>query len=175
MPKYLQLVNFGETQGKDMKRLLLITAVIGCTLFSSCEDNPTDVVPHTIIPVQNKFVKATINGTNYLFDETRVEKQQLTDIEGNPYTDLIVTANRKNDTSTQITFRLEHMRTGAETCYYFLYKVGAVEYDIESDNSFQVNVSHGEEKNIKGSFSGTLHDFEGNAITISNGNFDIHF
>jgi hypothetical protein len=161
---------------KIMKKTLLSLAIIGCALLSSCDDNnPTDAVPYVPVAVQNKFVKASINGVPHTFDQTTVEKQDLTSPEGVPYTDLIVTANKRNDNSSQIKFRLEYMRTGAETCYYFLYQIGAVEYDIEEDNSFHVNVSHGEANKIKGNFSGTLHDFEGNAITISNGNFDIAF
>lgn len=159
-----------------MKRILLLFSVTTCLLFASCDDNnPTDAVPYIPIAVQNKFVTASINGETHMFDQTQVEKEELISSEGVPYTDLIVTANKKNDTSSQIKFRLEYLRTGTETCYYFLYQKDLAEFDIEDDNSFQIDVSHGEPNKIKGTFSGTLHDFEGNAITISNGNFDIAF
>lgn len=157
------------------KRILFAFAVIGLLSVVSCDDNPTDATPYFQPVVQNTFVKASINGVSHTFDETKVEKQELTTPEGVQYTDLIVTANKKNDTSSQIIFRLEYMRTGAETCYYFLYQIDDAEFDIEDGNSFNVDVSHGEANMIKGSFSGTLHDFEGNPITISNGNFDIAF
>lgn len=159
-----------------MKRILLLFSVAVCLLFTSCdENNPTDAVPYIPIAVQNKFVAASINGEAHMFDQTKVEKEDLISSEGVPYTDLIVTANKKNDTSSQIKFRLEYLKTGTETCYYFLYQLGAAEFDIEDGNSFHVNVNQGEANKIKGTFSGTLHDFEGNAITISNGNFDIAF
>jgi hypothetical protein len=159
-----------------MKRILLLFSVTTCLLFASCDDNnPTDAVPYIPIAVQNKFVTASINGETHMFDQTLVEKEELISSEGVPYTDLIVTANKKNDTSSQIKFRLEYLRTGTETCYYFLYQKDAAEFDIEDGNSFHIDVSHGEANKIKGTFSGTLHDFEGNAITISNGNFDIAF
>jgi len=156
-----------------MKKLLLLLSFIGCIMFSSCEDNPTDAF--TPIPVaQNKFLKASVNGTAIMFDETEVVKQLVTE-NGVEYTDLYITAKKKNDTSAQIIFKVEYMMPGTETCYYFLYNEGDREYDIETGNSFNVNVSSAAANHIKGSFSGTLKDFEGNEVTITNGNFDIAF
>jgi hypothetical protein len=86
-----------------MKRILLLFSVITCLLFASCdENNPTDAAPYIPVPVQNKFVTASINGEAHMFDQTTVEKEELVSSEGVPYTDLIVTANKKNDTSSQI-------------------------------------------------------------------------
>jgi hypothetical protein len=156
-----------------MKKLLLLITIIGCTFFSSCEDNPTDAL--TQIPIaQNKFLKANINGTPIVFDETEVVKQLVNEA-GLEYTDLYITANKKDDTSAKIIFKVEYMMTGTETCYYFLYNEGEREYDIETGNSFHVNVSAVSENHLKGSFSGTLKDFEGNEVTITNGDFDIAF
>ena len=156
-----------------MKKYLLLLLLIGSALLSSCEDNPTDA----LIPaqaLQNHLLKANINGTDVFFNQTSVVKQEITE-GGITYTDLIVTANKENDTSKQIIFRMEYMQTGTETCYYFLYKVGDAEHDIETNDSFTTNVTQSTANNIKGTFSGTLEDFEGNPVTISNGNFDISF
>lgn len=156
-----------------MKKSLLLLILVGTALFSSCDDNPTDA----LLPapaIENHLLKANINGTDVFFNQTSVVKQDL--VEGGvPYSDLIVTANKENDTSKQIIFRMEYMKTGTETCYYFLYKVGDAEHDIETDDSFTTNVTQSTANNIRGTFSGTLNDFEGNPVTISNGNFDISF
>lgn len=158
-----------------MKRILLLFTIACFILSCDSENNPTDVNLLTPPPVKvDKFLKANVNGTDIMFDETNVQKQIITEA-GVVYTDLIVTANKRNDTSAKVVFKLEHMRTGLETCYYFLYNVGDIEYDIETGNSFHVNVTNGTENNIKGTFSGTLKDFEGNSITLNNGHFDISF
>lgn len=153
-----------------MKKILLFASLAASIFLTSCENNPTDA----LVPVQNHILKATINGSAVTFDHTNVIKEDVTQ-DGLSYTDLVVKTNRKNDNSKQIIFRLEHMTPGPESCYYFLYKNGDQELDIETNNSFSVNVTQNTSNNIKGDFSGTLSDFEGNTVTITNGKFDISF
>ena len=156
-----------------MKQLLLSLTILGCILLSSCDsnNNPTDVV--IPIPITN-FVKAEINGVNVTFNQTNVVKQEITS-NCVTYTDLIVSANKQNEIFPQIVFKLAYMETGPDTCYYFLYDVDEVEYDIETGNSFDINITQSTANNIKGTYSGTLSDFNGETATLTNGTFDISF
>lgn len=155
-----------------MKRLLLLVMIIGCSLLSACstENNPADM----ILPVRNNYLKAKVNGIPMTFDKSDVVKQNVTE-NGANYTDLIITVSKKGDTSSKVVLRVQYMVTGTETCYYFLYNAGASEHDIENGDSFAVDVTQSTANNIKGTFSGTLADFESNTVSIEGGTFDISF
>ena len=156
-----------------MKNLLFSFILIGSALFYSCSSN--DDKPVIVTPPVQSSLTANVNGTDVVFDAPTVTKEFLTTPEGVPYTDLIVTANKKNDASTKINFRLEHMTSGIETCYYFLYQMSASEFDIENGETFMVDVTENTANKIKGNFSGTLSTFDSNNVTMTNGQFDVTF
>jgi len=163
---------------KTMKHLLPALILSGCLAISSCSSDDDDNNP-IVVPVVTSSLTAKVNGSQVAFDTPTVAKENHTTEEGVPYTDLIVTAVKKNDPSTKIVFRLEHMTTGPESCYYFLYNVGEAEYDIETDitgaDHFSVNITDNTAHNIKGNFSGMLADFEGMTVNITDGAFTIDF
>jgi hypothetical protein len=170
-------LTLGKHKTKTMKHLLLALTFSGCLAISSCNSDDNDN-NNIVIPVVTSSLTATVDGSPVTFDAPTVAKENHTTEEGVPYTDLIVTALKKNDPSTKIIFRLEHMTTGPESCYYFLYQVGEAEHDIENNGTedvFDVNITDNTEHNIKGNFSGTLADFTGNTVTIANGNFNVSF
>jgi hypothetical protein len=153
-----------------MKNILLLFFVMGLTMLSSCENNPVDM----IVPEKNNFLKASINGTEIIFDHADVVKE-VVDEHGNIYTDLVITTHKRSDNSTKIIFRVEYMRTGTETCYYFTYNYDDAEHDIENGDSFAVDITQSTANHIEGNFSGTLSDYQNNTVAIDNGHFDITF
>ncbi len=156
-----------------MKNLLCFLILTGTVLFSSCSsDNKSPNNPVT--PVQSTLT-AKVNGQDVVFDSPTVEKQNLTTEQGVPYTDLIVTANKKNDATAKIVFKLEHLTTGTGSCYYFLYQKDGSDYETGHGNVFNIDITSNTQKNIKGNFSGVLADYQGNTVTTANGIFDINF
>lgn len=155
-----------------MKRLFIFFIAIAATSFSSCtKNNAAESEP--IVPTST--LKALINGTNVDFSNVTVVKQVISN-EGFPYTDLIVTATAKDDSTKTISFNLEYLQLGTETCYYFNYTNGNLDYFSRPENSFIVNITSNTTNNIKGTFSGKLYDSSNTEfVTIPDGSFDIIF
>lgn len=155
-----------------MKRLFIFFIAIAATSFSSCsKNNAAESAP--VVPTS--FLKALINGVNVEFNNVKVVKQVVPN-EGQPYTDLIVTATTKDDNAKSITFNLEYLQLGTETCYYFDYTNGDLDYNSRPENSFVVNITSNTTNNLKGTFIGKLYDASNTEfVTIPNGSFDITF
>lgn len=148
-----------------MRKLFIFFIAITLTSLSSCDNKDNKVVPSSL--------KAVINGVEVSFDTFKVEKEVVPN-DGNPYTDLVVTATKSSDATKRIYFKLGYLETGAETCYYFYYKDGDIYYI--DNNSFSKEITTNTPSNLKGTFTGTLKDADSPAtVSIVNGNFDINY
>jgi len=148
-----------------MRKLFIFFIAITLTSLSSCDNKDNKVA--------NSSLKTVINGVEVSFDTFKVEKEVVPN-DGNPYTDLVVTATKSSDATKRIYFRLGYLETGADTCYYFYYKDGDIYYNTEIDDSFSIDIAANTTTNLKGTFTGTLKDeLSPASISIVNGSFDI--
>lgn len=169
---YIQININPNLKLKKMKHLFIYFIAIAATSFSSCSKNNA-AESDTVVPTS--FLKALINGVEVEFTNVKVVKQVVSD-QGEPYTDLIVTATAKNDSNKTINFNLEYLQLGTETCYYFNYTNGNLDFFSRPENSLVVNITTNTTNNLKGTFIGKLYDASNTEfVTIPNGSFDIIF
>ncbi|PWA07324.1 hypothetical protein DB895_00965 [Flavobacterium psychrotolerans] len=149
---------------------MFITA-IALTSLSSCSKDDSKNNPAQ----PTNFLTAIINGVTLNFDTLKVVKEVVPN-DGDPYTDLIVTATKSDDHSKSIIFNLQHLQVGTETCYYFDYTDGDINYDSAIGNSFEVNITVNTPNKLKGNITGRLSDSSNtNSIVIPSGSFDITY
>ena len=155
-----------------MKKLFIFFITVITLTISSCDSKDDN----TIVP-PIKTLKATIDGNELIFDTFKVDKIEDKDEEGNPYTDLIVTATKTSDASKVIVFNFEYLETGDKTCYFFSYNDGEKVFVYNLENkSFVINISENVVNKIKGTFTGTIPEEDGiSTILISNGSFEINY
>lgn len=155
-----------------MKKLLLLIAVAATALSSGCgsDDNNSEPV---ITPTN--FIRSTVNGVDVNYDVMATTKESYT-IDGVDYTDLIVTASKSNDPSKSITFSSAYLESGTESVFYFELNHDELEYDTGNPHSFVITLSESTANNVKGTFAGTLSNFDNtNSAVVTNGTFDIKF
>lgn len=165
-----------------MKKILSFFVVVTIVAFIACDSNNNPADTEVIA------LRINVNGVPLNFTTVKVESEDVVPTNGNPpYTDLIVTATISNDPTKRVLFRLAKNETGTETCYYFAY-TGDIDPsdpdDIGTDyqyvrrfdrDKFSINILENSANNLKGTFSGKLLNFKSEAITISNGSFDIKY
>ena len=158
-----------------MKKLILFFISTTMLTLSSCnkDDNKETIV---------KTLKATVNGVEVTFDTFKVIKTVIPN-DGEPYTELEITATKSNDPTKIITFNVDYSEAIAAYCPYFAY-IGVktdvdTEYfydiDIAKVNPFVVKITANTTNNLKGTFTGTLNDSTDKSVTITNGIFDITY
>lgn len=152
-----------------MKKIFVLLTLFTFAFLSSCDSNDGDD-SQPAAPL-----KATINGTEVVFDIVKVEK---TDYPDDGYSDIQITATKSSDASKTIILELEYEATGTETCFEFQYIDGDNYYIINprENNSLIVNITENVAKKVKGSFSGTVSQDGGSgSIVVPNGSFDIAY
>lgn len=154
-----------------MKKLFMFITAIALTTLSSCSKDDSKGNPAQ----PSSYLTAIVNGVTLNFDTLKVAKE-VVDNDGDPYTDLIVTATKSDDRSKSIIFNLQHLQLGTETCYYFDFTDGDTNYDSVVGNSFEVNITVNTDNNLKGNITGRLSDSNNtNSIVIPSGSFDITY
>lgn len=152
-----------------MNKIYVIFALIASVTLSSCDSKDNDDAKSI------NFLKATINGTEYVFDTFNVDK---TDYPEDGYSDIQITATKSNDPSKTIILELEYLAIGTETCFEFQYVDGDDYYVINprENNSLSVDVTENVSNKIRGSFIGTVpQDGETGSVVITNGSVDITY
>jgi hypothetical protein len=154
-----------------MKKYLF--PLVAALFFLSCssDEDTVNVVP---MPTPT-FLRATIAGTPYEFDDIVVDTETHTSGEVT-YVDLYVKATLVGDPTKQLQFKLEKDVPGTDTVYFFYLNFDD-EYDSDQSGSdLATNVTSNANRNIKGTFSGVLTNFTSTQnISIANGSFDISY
>ena len=152
----------------------IIYSLFAMLILASCssdDDNTPLVIAN---PGPENTLKATIDGTQYIFNSFVVETVTYTE-PGNSYVDLHVTAKILGDDSKTIEFDLEKNVAGPESLYYFKYLSGDSEYNNDSGN-FNTNLTSSTDNNIAGTFSGSLSNFDNSeTLTFTSGSFNINY
>ena len=86
-----------------MKKTFLFFTLFVFAFLLSCDSKDNDDSQST------NFLKATINGTEIVFDTFSVEK---TDYPDDGYSDIQVTATKSSDPTKKIILELEHLAIG---------------------------------------------------------------
>lgn len=150
-----------------MKKTFLFFTLFVFAFLLSCDSKDNDDSQST------NFLKATINGTEIVFDTFSVEK---TDYPDDGYSDIQVTATKSSDPTKKIILELEHLAIGTEPCFEFQYIDEDKYYIINprENTSLVIDVTENTTNKLKGTFSGTVAEYEGSgSVEISAGSFDI--
>ena len=152
-----------------MKKIFLFFTLFVFAFLSSCDSKDNDDSQST------NFLKATINGIEVIFDIIKVERKFYSEDGG--YYELEITASKSGDASKILNFTIEDQVTGTETCYFFQYTDNEVYYSIDPssiDTSLILDITENVSNKIKGTFSGTIPEYEGSgSVEVSGGSFDI--
>ena len=147
-----------------MKKIILFLALLSFSCFSSCsndEDN-NDSTP------ENTF-SAKINGVQRNFTVTKVDVMEYED-----YTDIEITAQLSDDPTN--TFELNLTKDSGEL-YFAQYSETGNYYQPLPLEAFTVTIGENTTNKLKGAFSGTMQETSdpSNTVTVTDGNFDVHF
>ena len=150
-----------------MKKIFVFFTLFVFAFLSSCDSKDNDDFQST------NFLKATINGTEIVFDTFNIEK---TDYPEDGYSDIQVTATKSGDPSKKIILEMEHLATGTEPCFEFQYVDEDIYYIINprENTSLVIDVTENTTNKLKGTFTGTIPEYEGTgSVIITGGSFDI--
>lgn len=150
-----------------MKKIFVLFTLFVFAFLSSCDSKDNDDSQST------NFLKATINGTEIVFDTFNIEK---TDYPDDGYSDIQVTATKSGDPSKKIILEMEYLATGTEPCFEFQYVDGDTYYIISprDNSSLVVDVTENIANKLRGTIVGTVAEYEGTgSVVITGGSFDI--
>lgn len=116
----------------------------------------------------SKTISVKINGIQKYFNAIEVEQVEDTD-----YTDYIITAKQKDDSTKTITISLEKGVPGTESIYYIQY-FDAIDYFEGVNPNINTNVTQNSNLKIMGTFSGNLDNGNGDIVQLSQGIFNIN-
>lgn len=150
-----------------MKKTFLFFTLFVFAFLLSCDSKDNDDSKST------NFLKATINGTEVVFDTFKVLKKDYSD-----YSDIEITATKSSDPSKTVILEMEYLATGTEPCFEFQYIDGENYYIIypRENTSLIVDITENIERKVKGNFTGSVTQVGGSGtIIIPNGSFDISY
>lgn len=160
-----------------MKKLLLFVAVATLGLTTSCSSDDDGGGNGG-----SSELKVTIDGVQKTFNTIVVDKETFTDVGGDSWIELTVTATINNDPSEMITFYVDEGDTGAYAIWSFDYTKNGVNYSTwQGGSTFSSVVQTNSNGKLKGTFTGSLlgdwsnENQEYTTIQTTNGSFNISY